>query len=98
MDRTKEEEALLERAALALEGVEMLIAMWLEKTVPAGEIWVGEGPDRDLSRRPWRLAETVISRPAGALDSRIRHIEERMDRLNSDLVTLAARVHEEPVD
>lgn len=86
-----------ERAAKALEGIEMLIAMWIEKSVPAGELWVGEGPDQDLSRRPWRSSEFEPSRPIeeAVAPDRIRHIEDRLDRLASDLAALEARVHEE---
>jgi len=100
MDQSKEE-MFTERAAGAVEGIEMLIAMWIEKSVPAGELWVGEGPDRDLSRRPWRDSERERSRPIRAavpsesMDRRVRHIEERLDRLASDLAALEARVHEE---
>ena len=100
MDQSKEE-MFTERAARAVEGIEMLIAMWIEKSVPAGELWVGEGPDRDLSRRPWRDSERERSRPIRAavpsesMDRRVRHIEERLDRLASDLAALEARVHEE---
>lgn len=75
----------------------MLAAMWIEKSVPAGEIWVGEGPDQDLSRRPWRPSESERPRPIEepiALD-RIQHVEERLDRLASDVAALEARVHEE---
>jgi hypothetical protein len=98
MDQSKQE-VFTERAAQAAEGIEMLIAMWIEKSVPAGELWVGEGPDRDLSRRPWRDSESSRAIEAVALseslDRRIRHIEERLDHLATDLAALEARVHEE---
>ena len=47
----------LDRIAQSLEGIEMLLAMWMEKSSPAGGIWVGEGPDRTLVRKPWRPEE-----------------------------------------
>ncbi len=96
MDESKKD-LFTERAANALEGIEMLIAMWIEKSVPAGELWVGEGPDRDLSRRPWRTSDFGPSRTTGqgVAPDRIRHIEDRLDRLASELATLEARVHEE---
>jgi hypothetical protein len=96
MDESKKD-LFTERAAKAVEGIEMLIAMWIEKSVPAGELWVGEGPDRELSRRPWRSSELELSRPIeGAVaPDRIRHIEDRLDHLASDLAALEARVHEE---
>jgi hypothetical protein len=90
-----------ERAAKALEGIEMLLAMWIEKSVPAGELWVGEGPDLELSRKAWRSSETTPSRPfekalePSGIDHRIQHIEERLNHLASDLAALEARVHEE---
>ena len=90
-----------ERAAKALEGIEMLLAMWIEKSVPAGEIWVGEGPDKELSRKAWRPSDSTplipfeeTQEPSRIVD-RIEHIEERLNRLTSDLATLEARVHEE---
>jgi hypothetical protein len=91
------DDLLLEQITRSLEGIEMLAAMWIEKSVPAGEIWVGEGPDQDLSRRPWRPSESERSRPIEEpiAPDRIRHIEERLDRLASDLAALEARVHEE---
>lgn len=96
MDKSQQE-LFTERAAKAVEGIEMLIAMWIEKSVPAGELWVGEGPDRDLSRRPWRDSERPIegALPSESMDRRIRHIEERLDHLATDLAVLEARVHEE---
>ena len=96
MDKPKQD-LFTERAAEALEGIEMLIAMWIEKSVPAGELWVGEGPDRDLSRRPWRSSDFEPSRSIGqaVAPDRIRHVEDRLDRLASDLAALEARVHEE---
>ena len=96
MNRSKDD-LLLERITRSLEGIEMLAAMWIEKEVPAGEIWVGEGPDRDLSRRPWRLSESERSRSIEKpmAPDRVRHIEERLDRLASGLTALEARVHEE---
>ena len=95
------QDLLPERLTRSLEGIEMLAAMWIEKSVPAGEIWVGEGPDQDLLRRPWRPSEprskSIVesSEPSASMDHRIQHIEERLDRLASDLATLEARVHEE---
>jgi len=96
MDQSKED-MFTERAAEALEGIEMLFAMWIEKSVPAGELWVGEGPDRDLSRRPWRSSDFEPSRPIGraVATDRIRHIEDRLERLAGDLAALEARVHED---
>lgn len=100
MNQSKNE-LFAERAARALEGVEMLLAMWIEKSVPAGEIWVGEGPDMELSRRPWRPSDSTPSRPfekalePSGIDHRIQHIEERLNHLASDLAALEARVHEE---
>lgn len=93
-----------ERAAKALEGIEMLLAMWIEKSVPAGELWVGEGPDLELSRKAWRSSETTAARPfekppePSEIDRRIQHIEERLNRLAADLAALEARVHEEQPD
>ena len=100
MNRSKDD-LLLERITRSLEGIEMLAAMWIEKSVPAGEIWVGEGPDRDLSKRPWRPSETrsrsieEALEPSASMDHRIQHIEERLNHLASDLAALEARVHEE---
>ena len=54
MSLDAQDKVLLDRIALSLEGIEMLLAMGLEKTSPAGEVWVGEGPDESLARRPWR--------------------------------------------
>lgn len=54
MSLDPQDKVLLERIALSLEGIETLLAMWLEKTAPAGEFWVGEGPDESLARKPWR--------------------------------------------
>lgn len=97
----KSEDAFTERAAKALEGIELLLAMWIEKSVPGAELWVGESPDRELSRRAWRTLETTGSKsfekvpePSG-IDHRLQHIEERLSRLASDLASLEARVHEE---
>jgi hypothetical protein len=90
-----------ERAATALEGIEMLLAMLIEKSIPGAELWVGESPDRELSRRGWRDSETTASKPAGrtpepsAMDRRLQHIEERLNRLATDVAALEARVHEE---
>lgn len=81
-----------ERAARALEGIELLLAMWMEKSVPAGEIWLGEGPDRDVSRRPWRLGEPE----RGAdLERRIERMEETLQRLTRGVNELETRIHEE---
>jgi hypothetical protein len=49
-----EDKEKLARIAQSLEGIEMLLAMWLEKSMPAAELWVREGPDTTLIRRPWR--------------------------------------------
>jgi hypothetical protein len=54
MSLDPQDKVLLERLVLSVEGIEMLIAMWLQKTAPAGEFWVGEGPGEDLVRKPWR--------------------------------------------
>lgn len=97
MKETKDD-LLMERITRSLEGLEMLAAMWIEKSVPAGEIWVGEGPDQDLSRRPWRPEARSTGAGAalrGTLDQRLRHIEERLDRMASDVANLEGRVHEE---
>jgi hypothetical protein len=51
-----EERELLKRLTEACEGIEVLLAMWLEHSIPAGEIWVEEGPDRSLAKRLWRPA------------------------------------------
>lgn len=96
-----EKELFTERAARALEGIEMLLAMWIEKSVPGAELWVGESPDMDLSRRAWRDRETTARKPfekapePSAIDRRLQHIEERLNRLASGLAELEARVHEE---
>ena len=96
-----ERDLFTERAAKALEGIEMLLAMWIEKSVPGAELWVSESPDKELSRRDWRTLETPASRslekraePSGT-DHRLEHIEDRLSRLASDLASLEARVHEE---
>ena len=52
-----EDKMRVERIAQSLEGIEMLLAMWIEKSVPAAEIWIGEGPDRRLLQKPWRAGE-----------------------------------------
>jgi hypothetical protein len=97
----KSEDSFTERAARALEGIEMLIAMAIEKSVPGAELWVGESPDMELSRRAWRALETTASKPSektpdlSGIDHRLQHIEERLSRLASELATLEARVHEE---
>ena len=49
-----EDRELLKRLAESCEGIEMLLASWLEHSIPAGEIWVEEGPDRSMSKRLWR--------------------------------------------
>jgi hypothetical protein len=98
---TKSEESFTERAAKALEGIEMLVAMAIEKSVPGAELWVSESPDRELSRRGWRALETTGTKPVekapepSGIDYRLQHIEERLSRLASDLASLEARVHEE---
>jgi hypothetical protein len=97
----REKDLFTERAAKALEGIEMLLAMWIEKSVEGAELWVGESPDMELSRRAWRELETTASKPfektpePPAIDRRLQHIEERLSRLESDLAVLEARVHEE---
>jgi hypothetical protein len=94
------QDAFTERAAKALEGIEMLIAMWIEKSVPAAELWVGEEPDAELARQAWRPRDGQ-SRPlaggdeAPAVDRRLQLIEERLNHLSTELKTLEARVHEE---
>ena len=50
-----EERELLKRLAESCEGIEILLAMWLERSMPAGEIWVEEGPNRFVAKRPWRV-------------------------------------------
>lgn len=50
-----EERKLLKRLVESCEGIEMLLAMWIERSVPAGEIWVEEGPEPSTSKRPWRV-------------------------------------------
>jgi len=52
-----EDKMKVERIAQSLEGIEMLLAMWIEKAAPAAEIWIGEGPDRTLLQKPWRAKE-----------------------------------------
>ena len=90
-----------ERAAKALEGIEMLLAMWIAKSVPAAELWVGEAPEPELSRRAWRPPDGIPSKPTGmqqeppAIDRRLQHVEERLNHLAAELATLEARVHEE---
>ncbi len=99
-----EKDSFTERAAKALEGIEMLLAMVIEKSVPGAELWVSESPDRDLSKRAWREAEASASKPfpktteLSPLDLRLQHIEERLTRVASGLVELEARVHEEQPD
>lgn len=51
-----EEREILERVARSLEGIEVLLAMWLERSLPAGEIWVQEGPEGSLAKKPWRVS------------------------------------------
>jgi hypothetical protein len=100
MERANQE-AFTERAAKALEGIEMLIAMWIEKSVPAAELWVGEEPDAELARKAWRPKDGAAAKssesgadPSG-IERRLQHIEERLGRLATDLKDLEARVHEE---
>jgi hypothetical protein len=94
-----EKESFAERSAKALEGIEMLLAMWIEKTVPGAELWVGENPDRELAGRAWRDPEPTRARPAqSTAEARLRHIEERLDRLAGSLTALESRVHEELPD
>jgi hypothetical protein len=94
------QDAFTERAAKALEGIEMLIAMWIEKSVPAAELWVGEEPDAELARKAWRAIDGE-ARPfegghePSALDRRLQLVEEGLNRLSTELKTLEARVHEE---
>lgn len=96
-----DKETFTERTAKALEGIEMLLAMVIEKSVPGAELWVGESPDKELSRRAWRDSETTASKPfekapeAYSIDHRLQHIEERLNRLATSLAALEARVHEE---
>jgi hypothetical protein len=99
--KESKDDLLMERITRSLEGLEMLAAMWIEKAVPAGEIWVGEGPDRDLARRPWRPEGRPTGAGAplpGSLEHRLGHIEERLDRLASDIANLEGRVHEEQLE
>lgn len=49
-----EDRELLKRLTESCEGIEILFAMWLEHSLPTGEIWVEEGPDPSMSKRPWR--------------------------------------------
>ena len=49
-----EDRELLKRLAESCEGIEVLFAMWLEHSLPAGEIWVEEGPGQSMTKRPWR--------------------------------------------
>lgn len=51
-----EDRELLKRLTEACEGIEVPIAMWLEHSIPAGEIWVAEGADRSMAKRLWRPA------------------------------------------
>lgn len=96
-----EKDSFTERTAKALEGIEMLLAMVIEKSVPGAELWVAENPDKELSRRAWRDSETMASRLFGkapapsSIDRRLQHIEERLNVLASALAALEARVHEE---
>ncbi len=46
-----EERDLLKRLVESCEGIEMLFAMWLEHSLPAGEIWVEEEPGQSMSKR-----------------------------------------------
>lgn len=52
-----EDRAALEKIADSLEGIEILLAMWVEHSLPAGEIWVEEGPDRSMAKKPWRVPQ-----------------------------------------
>ena len=49
-----EDRELVKRLAESCEGIEILLAMWIEHSMPAAEIWVEEGPTRSMSKRPWR--------------------------------------------
>ena len=49
-----EDRELMRRLVESCEGIEILLAMYIEHSMPAGEIWVEEGPDRSMSKRPWR--------------------------------------------
>jgi hypothetical protein len=84
------QDAFTERAAKALEGIEMLIAMWIEKSVPAAELWVGEEPDAEGESRPFGDGHEP-----SAIEHRLQLVEERLSRLSAELKTLEARAHEE---
>jgi len=56
MALSAEDREVLERMAKSLEGIEVLLAMWLERSLPAAEIWVEEGPGSSLAKRPWRVS------------------------------------------
>jgi hypothetical protein len=56
MALSQDDREIFERMARSLEGIEVLLAMWLERSIPAGEIWVEEGPGRDLAKKPWRIS------------------------------------------
>jgi hypothetical protein len=100
MERANQE-AFTERAAKALEGIEMLIAMWIEKSVPAAELWVGEEPDAELARKAWRPRDGAaaksleIGQEPSEIEAWLQDLEERLGRLAADLRALEARVHEE---
>jgi hypothetical protein len=94
-----EKELFTERAAKALEGIEMLLAMWIEKTVPGAELWVSENPDTELAGRAWRESKpTAKFLESPGIEQRLHHVEERLNRLASELAVLEARVHEEQPD
>lgn len=57
MALSPEEREILEKMAKSLEGIEVLLAMWLERSHPAGEIWVEEGPGETLAKKPWRISQ-----------------------------------------
>jgi hypothetical protein len=94
-------DSFTERAAKALEGIEMLLAMWIAKSVPAAELWVGEAPEPELTRRAWRPSEEIPLKPTermlepAGVEKRLSHVEERLNHLAAELATLEARVHEE---
>ena len=99
--KQSKEDSFNERAAKALEGIEMLLAMWIAKSVPAAELWVGEAAEPELARRAWRPSDGVPSKPTemrpepAAVERRLQHVEERLNHLAAELATLEARVHEE---
>jgi hypothetical protein len=56
MALSQEDREVLDRLVRSVEGIEVLLAMWLERSLPAGEIWVEEGPGKEMAKKPWRLS------------------------------------------